>query len=194
MSPSARVLALIAVAVTLSGCAAGSARSEEVLCQPDDAAPFILMAQSVPSATLLPCIRLFPPGWGYGGSEMRNGTARFWLDSDRAGIHSVEVVLAPSCDVAGLEEVTRASGELDVRVYRESISVTPYAADRHFVFVGGCVTYRYRFLDVAQAATLAFEADDALTFLPRAEVVDLVEEGWGLTLCGAEAPPCVGED
>jgi hypothetical protein len=120
--------------------------------------------------------------------------ATLWLDSDRAGIHAVEVSLTPGCSVEGLTDVTAASGELDVQVFLEPITNSPFAADRHFVFPGGCVTYRYRFGDAEQAPILAFEADQALTFLPRSMLVALVEDQLGMTLCGAEAPPCVGED
>jgi len=148
----------------------------------------------VPSAVLLPCIRVFPAGWSYGGSEVRSGSSRFWLNSDRAGIHAVEVDLARRCDVAGLQNVTSASGELDVRVYLRPITLNPFEADRVFVFTGGCVTYRYRFGDAEQGANLAAEADDALTFVPRSLLVDLVEHDLRMSLCGAEAPPCVGED
>jgi hypothetical protein len=164
------------------------------MCEPSSAGYPVLVAQAVPSATLIPCIRGLRPGWSYGGSEVRDGVARFWLDSDRAGIHAVEVSLTRGCSVVGLADVTNASGELDVRVFLEPISVRPFSADWHFVFPGGCVTYRYRFGDVEQAPTLAFEADQALTFVPRSILVDLIEDAYGMTLCGAGAPPCVGED
>jgi hypothetical protein len=47
---------------------------------------------------------------------------------------------------------------------------------------------------VARAPSLAAEADDALTFVPRTVLVEVVEEYGGASLCGAGAPPCVGED
>jgi hypothetical protein len=53
------------------------------------------------------------------------------------------------------------------------------------------VTYRYRFGPEA-AATLALEADQAVTFGLRTVLVAKVQEELGLTLCGAGAPPCVG--
>jgi hypothetical protein len=189
-----RVLGLGFACLLSVGCSASTVRSEEALCEPSSAAHPVLVAQAVPSATLLPCIRVFPAGWGYGGSEVMSGRSRFWLDSDRAGIHAVEVELTEGCHVGGLRDVTSASGELDVRVYLRPISLSPYAADRYFVFEGGCITYRYRFAEAEEAPNLAAEADDALTFMGRDVLVDLVDDSYGLTLCGAEAPPCVGED
>lgn len=184
----------LAACLLLASCSLSTVRAEEAICDGPEESGHILAAQAVPSATLIPCVRAFPAGWTYGGSEVRDGLARFWLDSDRAGFHAVEVSLTTGCSVAGLRNVTASSGELDVQVFMRPISVSPFAADRHFVFEGGCVTYRYRFSDAEEAPTLAFEANEALTFLPRSELVDLAEDELGLTLCGAEAPPCVGED
>jgi hypothetical protein len=178
----------------LAGCSVGTVQSEEATCDASNGAFPVLVAQAVPSADLLPCIRLYPAGWSYGGSEVRSGRSRFWLNSDRAGIHAVEVELTERCAVAGMSNVTASSGELDVLVYLEPITFHPYTADRVFVFSGGCVTYRYRFHDADEAPTLASEADDALTFVRRSVLVDLVRDQYGLALCGAEAPPCVGED
>jgi hypothetical protein len=187
-------MAILTVSGLLASCSVGSNISEEATCDPNSASFPLLTAQAVPSAVLLPCIRLFPAGWSYGGSEVRSGRSVFWLNSDRAGIHALEVELTDGCDVASLTDVTSASGELDVRVYLRSISLHPFEADRIFVFPGGCVTYRYRFGGAEKAPTLAAEVDDALTFLPRSLLVHLAKDGLGTTLCGAGAPPCVGED
>ena len=195
MTRAAKLAALLSIAGTLASCSVSPSIAEEALCRPDNAGFPVLVAQAVPSATLLPCLRTLPPGWRYGGSQVRSGQSRFWLNSDRAGIHAVEVSLTPTCSVAGLADVTRASGELDVRVFLDPVSLHPYVADRYFVFTGGCVVYRYRFGDAEQGPELAFEVDDALTFVNRSVLVDLLQRfGDGATLCGAEAPPCVGED
>ena len=52
---------------------------------------------------------------------------------------------------------------------------------------------RYRFAFTRQTApTLFDQADQFLGFTPRSVYVHGVREGEGLTLCGAEAPPCPG--
>ena len=43
----------------------------------------ILMAQSVPEATSLPCLAALPAGWTLDGVEVKRGRTRFWLNSDR---------------------------------------------------------------------------------------------------------------
>ena len=39
-----------------------------------------------------------------------------------------------------------------------------------------------------------FDAESALSFQPREALVDEVHDDSGLTLCGADAPRCVGGD
>ena len=190
-----RAAAAIALAaLLLAGCTVAVSEGDaEVSCTLGEDTVFILVAQAVPLATLVPCILEFPAGWSYGGSDVRRGLARYWLSSDRAGVRSVEIALSPSCDVTGLDERMDPVGELGVRVFQEPLSYQPYAANRYFVFEGGCVAYRWRFTDGAEEApNLAYEAVAAMTFLPRAHLVRFVDQEVGLTLCGAEAPPCIG--
>src|SRR5262245_57012933 len=174
----------------LGGCRAEAGFATEANCPVEKSEFFVLMAQSVPSSTLLPCIRALPAGWTYGGSDVNSGSARFWLDSDRAGMHAVEVELDASCSVVGALEVTNSTSETGVRDYLRELVLHPYSANRYFTFPGGCVTYRYRFGGAADPI-LALEADEALTFGERSAVVAKVQQSLGLTLCGAGAPPCV---
>ena len=185
----------LAVALTLSmlvlaGCRAQAGLATEANCPVQASEFFVLMAQSVPSATLLPCIRALPAGWTYGGSDVHSHSSRFWLDSDRAGIHAVEVLLTATCEVEGALDVTNSTTEAGVRDYMRELVLRPFSANRYFTFPGGCVTYRYRFAETADPV-LALEADEALTFDPRAVVVAKVQRSLGLTLCGAGAPQCV---
>ena len=182
-------VALTLTALGLAGCGPGSRLVTEANCPVEESRFFILIAQSVPSATLLPCIRSLPAGWTYGGSDVDDASARFWLDSDRAGYHAVEVSLTSSCRVADALDVTNSTAEAGVRAYLREFFLDPYRANRYFLFPGGCVTYRYRFGGEAEPV-LSLEADEALTFGLRATVVEKVQEDLGLTLCGAGAPPC----
>jgi hypothetical protein len=56
---------------------------------------------------------------------------------------------------------------------------------------GGGVTYRLSFTRAA-APALFDQADQFLGFTPRSVSVDGVRQDEGLTLCGAQAPPCPG--
>lgn len=187
------VLAIALLGSSLTGCSNEAGDASEANCPVEEGELFVLMAQSVPTATLLPCIAALPAGWTYGGSDVRSGTSRFWLDSDRGGIHAVEVSLTSSCPIAGAVDVTNSTTEGGVRVYLHEFTLHPFSANKYFVFPGGCVTYRIRLGGDAQP-TLALEADEAVTFGLRTVLVRKIEEEFGLTLCGAGAPPCVGGD
>lgn len=182
----------IAIAVAgalLPGCAAR--QFQQITCEEDDAS-LLLAAQAVPTATLLPCIEVFPVGWIFGGSEIRSGLVRFWLDSDRAGFQAVAVTLTRECDVSEAVEVTPGQDEVGTRRFEEPISLQPrFVGNRYYVFPGGCVTYRFAFNPNASPA-LAFEIDEALGFRPRAPLVESMREDVGLELCGAGASPCPG--
>jgi hypothetical protein len=186
-----RALGVFAVVVlSLLPACSSSQPFREASCDFSDTG-LILAAQSVPSATLLPCIKSLPIGWTFGGTDVRNGLDRFWLDSDRAGIHAVEVSLARSCNVGQAVEVSPAPDEAGTKRYEEPVSLPPhFRAVRYYTFPGGCVSYRYSF-QAGASSTLVFEADEALSFLPRAPFVKKVETDVGQPLCGAGAPPCM---
>jgi hypothetical protein len=186
---AATVVTLAVVGVLLTGCEAR--QFQQLTCEEGDAS-LVLAAQAIPTATLLPCIEEFPVGWNFGGSEIRSGVVRFWLDSDRAGLQALEVVLTPECDVSNAVEVTPSADEVGTRRFEEPISLPPrFELNRYYVFPGGCATYRFAF-DVNAAPALAFEVDEALAFRPRSELVERVREEDGLELCGAGASPCPG--
>ncbi|MGY1617182.1 hypothetical protein ACI797_10600 [Geodermatophilus sp. SYSU D00691] len=136
---------LLLAAAVLAGCANGStAIAAPPLCESgDDGAGngVILMAQSVPTAEWIPCIRAaLPLGWGFHHLEARNGGSRFWLNSDRDGQKAVEVRLAPSCDTLGATPVP-SDREGMQRLERVSQMAPTYAGERFYLFDGGCLTF-----------------------------------------------------
>ena len=150
----------------------------------------ILQAQAVPSATLVPCVASLPSGWRFAGAEIHSGRARFWLDSDRAGVHAVTVTLMERCGVSGALQIP--ADERGTQRYEKPLSLTPRLTGiRTYTFVGGCANYAFSFSRGAPSALL-FDADNALSFFPRASLVKYVEEQEGLALCGAGSPPCPG--
>jgi hypothetical protein len=147
----------------------------------------ILMAQSVPSATSVPCVASLPAGWKVGGVQIERGRGEFWLDSDRAGTRAVTVSLVPrdACTVRAASEV--ASDEPGMRRFERPDQLPPALREtRSYLLPGGCVTYRFEF-DSPETASLLFDVDGALAFQPRAELVATVHARNGLRLCGAGA-------
>lgn len=190
-----RRLALVGVGVVLvalTGCAGSQSTSGMPTCSRLDQRILVLEAQAVPSATQLPCVSELPVGWSYHGFQIQDGSVRFWLDNDRAGIHAVEVTLTPSCDVSQAVQVDPDPDEASAKVYQEPTSLPPsFSGVRFLVFAGGCVSYRYTFGNGAPAA-LTLEAQQALSLVGRGPIVDRVRKDLDLTLCGAGAPPCQG--
>jgi hypothetical protein len=130
----------------------------------------VLIAQAVPSATLLPCIREpLPPGWEYSGQDVRSGVARFWLTSDRAGDRAVEVVLTPACEVGGATLISPSDQSGTRRFERVDEVRTGYRGARMYTFDGGCITYVFNFDGPARGTPQA-EVTLALDFVARGNV------------------------
>ena len=183
--------AVVAGTVVVSGCVAS--QYERVSCTSRSRQSiFVLEAQAVPSATLMPCANPLPGGWSVGGFEVRFGLARFWLDSDRAGARAAEARLTSSCDVAGATQLPLTSrGGPPVQRYEAPAAQQPPATVRYYLFTGGCVTYRLAF-SRQSAPALFDQADQFLDFTTRSRYVNGVRRNQRLTLCGAGAPPCPG--
>ena len=162
----------------------------EPTCGTDDV--MILMAQAVPTATSVPCVEAMPAGWQLDrrGMQIKSDRGRFRLD---AGENTVEVTLLRpgDCPVASTTEIP--SDEAGMRRYEQPEQLPPdLRSTRTYLFDGGCVTYRFEFADQSDAS-LIHDADDALAFQQRSDVVTEVERRTGgLSLCGAGATPCIG--
>lgn len=182
-------LPVIAMVTLAAGCTETSQVTPA--CARPDSDVIVLEAQSVPTATRLPCIADLPIGWDFAGSSSQNDRTTFWLDHDRAGVRAVEVTVQASCDVGSAVEVPPQPDDGDMRVYEEPSSLDPFIGRRYEVFAGGCIEYRYSFGGGAEP-TLVIEADQALSTVSRADLVAAVRDRLDLTLCGAGAPPCDG--
>ena len=180
-------LGLLAATVALPACSSASADAPPCGVP---ANPWILVAQTVPTATFLPCVGELPTGWTVTAARFEPGSYSVWLDSDRAGMHALEVDLTPSCDTKGAVEVPAVDVPPGVRVYEKPIELSPFRADRYLTFAGGCVTYAFRFGGGAPPV-LALEVQQALDVTARGAVRRALA-ALGLVLCGAGAPRCPG--
>ena len=173
MRASLRSVALAAATVVgTSGCV-DVQQATAPRCIQKGADTLILMAQSVPTATMVPCIASEPAGWHFANVTVRSGSSEFVLDSDRAGISAVRVRLEEDCDVAGATEIP--TDEPGTRRFERILSVIDqFRAIRSYRFDGGCVTYRFNFLERGQA--LVNEVSVAVGFTTRATLDELVRE------------------
>jgi tRNA A-37 threonylcarbamoyl transferase component Bud32 len=146
----------------------------------------ILMAQSVPSATSVPCVASLPAGWSPGTIQVEHGRSTFGLNSDQAGERAVVVSLhrPGDCSVPNATEVP--SDESRMRRFERPDRLPPdLRTVRLYRFAGGCVTYTVEF-DGPETASLLFDIDTALAFQDRAALVRKVRAQSGLRLCGAD--------
>ena len=170
-----RLLLVTAAVLVLAGCGVAPTSSSftearEPSCRyqgREGTALMVLIAQAVPTASQLPCVELKPAGWTVTNVFVRNGRVRFALNSDRVGQEAVRVVLQQFC---ALGKVTRVpSDHPGTRRYQEVISIEPgkrYQGAVHYLFPGGCVTYRLDFRSDEQARPLG-EVSLALGFVTR---------------------------
>ena len=178
------VVLLAAVAISVSAFKpAGNLGAYPPICGTGNS--MILSAQAVPSSAKLPCIAALPSGWTVGGTDIGNGHAQFWLDSDQAGGKAVTITLTATCDTAGAVRIP--SDQPGAQRFERPLSLVPrFALDRMYTFAGGCVTYQFSFVTGA-APSLAIPIDTAITFEPRSTLVDHVQRTEDLPLCGRGA-------
>jgi tRNA A-37 threonylcarbamoyl transferase component Bud32 len=126
--------------------------------------PLWLEAQSVPSASLVPCVHSLPAGWGFGGASARNGWSEFTLN-DVVTPQGLVVRLAASCDIAGAIE--KPSDQSGARRYeRAEPGHSGPATMWYLLFEGGCTTAQFRSASDVDAA-LASQASTAIGFATR---------------------------
>jgi tRNA A-37 threonylcarbamoyl transferase component Bud32 len=116
----------VAVATPLGG--------KDVGC--GDLEPLWLMAQSVPSASLIPCLQFVSVDWTVAKVTVNNGRSVITLNHNGGGKAAMVVRLTASCDLAGATEVT-SEQQGATRWYRARDNTRAYK------FPGGCVTQRF---------------------------------------------------
>jgi tRNA A-37 threonylcarbamoyl transferase component Bud32 len=140
--------------------------------------PLWLMAQSVPSASLLPCVRALPVGWTVAEVTVNDGRSVLTVDHDRAGDRALVVRLAAACDPAGAVE--GPSPVAGVRHFQrtESGAGGGFAATWYDQFPGGCVTSRL-LLTTDPNGEFAAQAPAVLGFTTREALRRALDERSG---------------
>ena len=185
MTPARRaaVTALVAASLLAAGCSTGTpyVSAEVPACTSGDDARaahgVVLMAQAVPTAAWVPCVESVPVGWTFAGLDARAGSARFWLDSDRDGVHAIEVRLTADCDTRGATEIP--SERYGLSRFERVTQVTPqYLGRRYYVFPGGCLTVVFTLAGDNRGEALAL-ATQSIGVVGREELAAQVHEASG---------------
>ena len=177
-NPFGALLAVVTLgaAVALTGCAT----SNDTVPGCGDPLRLAIVAQSVPSASYLPCIRDLPPGWTTAGFDpSRDGTS-FLLNSDRSPGRPVTVQLTTACRISGASpSPARAPGVL---TYTRLDSIRPrFAGHLYDVFPGGCVTYTFGFSHGSQIALME-QFEQAIGLYPRQQLRLVLKRELGVEL------------
>ena len=130
-----------------------------------DPEPLWLEARSVPSASLVPCLRSLPNGWTLAGVNVNDGRSVLILDHDRAGNGAAVVRLSASCDPTGATRVPPAQPEARRCMLIERLA-PQFAATSFDVSPGGCVATRLR-APAAHRAQFTSDAPSLLGFTTR---------------------------
>jgi hypothetical protein len=168
---------LLTLVVGISGCASdNSATTEQPTCVEGDATNgVVLMAQSVPSASWVPCLRTaLPLGWGFQHLDARDTGARFWLNSDRDGPQAIEVSLDGSCDTTGATEIPSDREGLR-RFERVTLTTPRFEGKRYYVFDGGCITFVFHLTGESRGEPLAL-ATQSIGVISREDLLAQVHD------------------
>jgi len=136
----------------------------------------LIVAQSVPTASQIPCLDDLPAGWTYDSIVIDERHTAITLDSDRVGAGAAVLRLEERCDTSAA--VSSPSGQPAAERFDEIERLRPgLRARQYYVFPGGCVWWTFDF-DSGTSATAAVAVDDALVLVPRADLDAAIRESF----------------
>lgn len=166
-------LAALAIAIPVTGC------SVQYTLPPPycyDEGSGLIVAQSVPTASQIPCFEDLPTGWTYDSVVVNEHHTVITLDSDRVGDGAAVLRLEQTCDTSAA--VASPSDQPAAERFDEIERLRPgLRARQYYVFPGGCVWWTFDF-DSGTSATAAVSVDDALVLVPRADLDAAVRENF----------------
>lgn len=172
--------ALTAVLLATTGLATGCAAFGATAPGCDQPLRLAIVAQSLPSASYLPCIRSLPPGWNTSGFHAASGGTSFLLNSDRSPGWPVRVRLIPACRPGDASPgPPRAPGAV---TYTRLVSIAPrFAGSLYDVFPGGCVSYSFDFATGSQISLME-QFEQAVGLYPRQQLRLVLKRELGVKL------------
>ena len=167
---------MLAASAPLAGCATFSHAAPRC----GDPLRVAIIAQSLPSASYLPCIRTLPEGWSSSGFNPSQRGTSFLLNSDRSPGRPVVVRLTATCAPGRASpSPSRAPG---VVTYTRLTSVAPrFAGSLYDVFPGGCLTYSFDFALGSQIALME-QFEQAVGLYPRQQLRLVLKHELGVEL------------
>lgn len=176
----AAVSALAAVTLAASALLAGHTAVSQAVPACGDPLRIAIIAQSLPSASYLPCVRALPQGWNASGFDPSQTGTSFLLNSDRSPGRPVVVRLTATCAPGDASpSPPRAPG---VVTYTRLSSIAPrFAGSLYDVFPGGCVSYAFDFALGSQIALME-QFERAVGLYPRQQLRLVLNQELGVEL------------
>ena len=159
-------LAMVLATLVLPSC--GTTTLMQPDCESEDPDTLTVIAQSVPTAELVPCISSLAPGWEFDDLSVDQDGATMLLSSDRGGDRALTVTYERACMSAGAKRTP--SDETGARRFERVRSVSPsYAGVRYYDFRGGCVRYDFE-LETDLVSGLLNAASLMMSFTTREDL------------------------
>jgi hypothetical protein len=171
------VLVAVAAAVLAAGCGSAIGDPLRVLpCTPSDGEldkQMVLMAQSVPTASAVPCMRAELDDWFLDDLDSWDGSTRIEF-SRLIDQVALRIYLTRTCDRGGASET--ATDQPGTRRFDQRIRTASSYRDRRFYLLpGACVTYEFG-LTGAGADEAADDISRAIGFVSRDQLADQVHK------------------
>jgi hypothetical protein len=169
---------LVAAALALAGCGSnvyiGSGEADpavtEFRCEQRDgpSGMLVLVAQSVPTASAVPCVRGQTGHWGMAEFTVRDGSAVITFGYQYGGPDKVTIEVRRTCDVGDAREVSSLFAGTS-RFNRPRVQAGRYANEIYFVYDGACTSLRFDLAPVG-ADLRGAEFLTTFGFVTRAEL------------------------
>ena len=157
---------------------AGACSVEQAIGAPNcsEGGSALVVAQSVPTASQIPCLDPLPDGWEVATVNVNQDRTVITLDSDRAGDGAAILRFAHRCDIT---EAVQAPSDLPAADRYDSItSAAPsFEGARYYVFPGGCVSWTFDF-DSGASATEAIAVAGALMLVSREDFNAIIRDSF----------------
>jgi hypothetical protein len=128
----------------------------------------VLLAQAVPEAAAVPCVRADPGRWIMSEFMVRDGSAVVGFAYQYGGPDRVTIEMRPRCDVGDAKEVS--SLHPGTRRYnRDLVRDGRYANEIYFTYAGACTSLRFD-LEATGAELRGAEFTGTLGFVTRGEL------------------------
>jgi hypothetical protein len=169
------VLVAVAAAVLAAGCSSAISTPLRVLpCTPSDDQldkQLVLMAQSVPTASAVPCLRAELDDWFLDDLDSWDGRTRIEF-SRLVDQVALRIWLTPTCDRGGASET--ATDQPGTRRFDERIRTGGSYRDRRFYLLpGACMAYEFELTGTGVEAA-ADEISGAIGLISRDRLADQV--------------------